>query len=84
METWSATGLARGDAAQAPALKRMRDKHGVKIMRWSDDILAAYEKAWNEVVAEESAANPKFKKVNESYAKFREEYALWGDNGYLK
>ena len=77
-------GLARGDAAQAPAMRRMRDEHGVKIKYWSDDILAAYKKAWDEVVAEESAANPNFKKVNDSYAKFREEYALWGKNGYLK
>ncbi len=77
-------GLARGDAAQAPAMRRMRDKHGVKIMYWSDDILKAYKKAWDEVVAEESAANPSFKKVNDSYTKFREEYALWGQNGYLR
>ena len=77
-------GLARGDAAQAPAMRRMRDKHNVKIMYWSDDILAAYKKAWDEVVAEEAANNPTFKKVNDSYAKFREEYSLWGKNGYLK
>ncbi len=77
-------GLARGDAAQAPAMRRMRDKHGVKIMYWSDDILDAYKKAWDEVVAEESAANPNFKRINDSYAKFREEYSLWGRNGYLK
>ena len=77
-------GLARGDAAQAPAMRNMVDKHGVKIMRWSDDILDAYRKAWDEVVAEESAANANFKKVNDSYSKFRKEYALWGQNGYLK
>ncbi len=77
-------GLARGDAAQGPAMRRMVDEHGVKIMRWSDDILAAYRKAWDEVVAEESAANPKFKNVYDSYAKFQEQYRLWGDNGYLE
>lgn len=77
-------GLARGDAAQGPAMRRMADEHGVKIMRWSDDILAAYRKAWDEVVAEESAANPKFKNVYDSYAKFQEQYRLWGDNGYLE
>jgi len=77
-------GLARGEAAQAPAMQRMRDKHGVHIMYWSDDILDAFKKGWDEVVAEESAVNPKFKRVNDSYAKFREEFALWGKNGYLK
>ncbi len=77
-------GLARGDAAQAPAMQRMVDKHGVKVMNWSDDMLDAYKKAWEEVVAEESAANPNFKKVYDSFSKFRKEYALWGQNGYLK
>jgi TRAP-type mannitol/chloroaromatic compound transport system substrate-binding protein len=77
-------GLARGEAAQAPAMRRMRDKHGVKIMYWSDDIIDVFKKGWDEVVAEESAANPKFKKVNDSYSKFREEFALWGQNGYLR
>lgn len=77
-------GLARGDAAQAPAMRRMRDKHGVKIMYWSDEILDAYKKAWDEVVVEESESNPSFKRVNDSYSKFREEYALWGQNGYLR
>lgn len=76
-------GLARGDAAQAPAMRRMVDKHGVKVMRWSDDVLDSYQKAWDEVVAEESAANPNFKKVYDSFAKFRKEYSLWGENGYL-
>jgi TRAP-type mannitol/chloroaromatic compound transport system substrate-binding protein len=76
--------LARGDASQAPAMKRMRDKHGVHIMYWSDDILDAYRKAWDEVVREESENNPRFKKVYASYSKFREEFKLWGENGYLK
>ena len=77
-------GLARGDASQSPAMQRMRDKNGVHILQWSDDILKAYKKAWDEVVAEEAAVNPNFKKVHESYAKFREEYKLWGKHGYLK
>jgi TRAP-type mannitol/chloroaromatic compound transport system substrate-binding protein len=75
--------MAEGEATQWKAMKDMRDKHGVKIMRWSPEILAAYEKAWNEVVADESASNPNFKKVYESYAAFRENYAIWRDYGYL-
>ncbi len=77
-------GLARGDAAQAPALQRMVDKHGVKIMYWDDDILDAFRKAWEQVVEEESAVNPNFKRVYESFKNFREGYALWGQRGYLK
>jgi len=38
----------------------------------------------NEVVAEESARNPSFKRVYDSYAQFRRGYAVWRDHGYLK
>lgn len=76
--------LAKGEAAQAPAMKRMQDKHGVKIMYWPQEFLDAYKKAWEEVVKEESASNPQFKKVYVSYSKFREDFKLWGQNGYLK
>ena len=65
-------------------MRRMRDDHGVNIKTWSPEILAAYEKAWNEVVEEESKNNANFKKVYASYSKFREEFRLWGEHGYLK
>ena len=76
--------LVRSESEQAPAMQRMRDKHDVKIRYWPPEILAAYEKAWNEVVEEESKNNANFKKVYASYSKFREEFKLWGENGYLK
>ena len=76
--------LARGEATQSPALKRMRENHGVKIMYWPPEFLDAYEKAWKQVIEEESAANPNFKKVHASLAAFREDFSLWGENGYLK
>jgi TRAP-type mannitol/chloroaromatic compound transport system substrate-binding protein len=65
-------------------MKEMQEKGGVQIKRWPPEIIAAYEKAWNEVVAEESARNPSFKRVWDSYAKFRGNYSLWRDYGYLK
>jgi TRAP-type mannitol/chloroaromatic compound transport system substrate-binding protein len=76
--------IAEGEATQWRAMTEMRDKHGVKIMRWSPEIMAAIEKAWNEVIAEESKANPNFKRVYGSYAKFRADYAVWREHGYLK
>ncbi len=75
--------MAEGEATQWKAMKDMRDKYGVKIMRWPPEIMKAYEKAWNEVVAEESAGNANFKKVFDSYSEFRKNYALWRDYGYL-
>ena len=46
--------------------------------------MAAIEKAWKEVITEESAANPSFKRVFDSYSKFRADYAIWRDHGYVK
>ena len=76
--------MAEGEATQFKAMTTMRDQHGVQIKKWSPEILKAYEKAWNEVVAEESAANPNFKKVYDSYSAFRTNYAIWREYGYLQ
>jgi TRAP-type mannitol/chloroaromatic compound transport system substrate-binding protein len=76
--------IAEGEAIQWKAMKEMQDKNGVKILRWSPEIMKAYEKAWNEVVAEESAKSANFKKAWDSYSKFRADYAIWREYGYLK
>jgi TRAP-type mannitol/chloroaromatic compound transport system substrate-binding protein len=75
---------AEGESMQWEAMQAMRDKHGVQIRRWPPEIMAALVKAWAEVVEEESAANPNFKRVYESYSTFRKNYALWREYGYLK
>jgi TRAP-type mannitol/chloroaromatic compound transport system substrate-binding protein len=36
------------------------------------------------VAAEEMAVNPEFKRVYENYLAFREQFAIWRENGYLK
>ncbi len=80
---------AETEAKNFGAMKTMQDKHGVTIKRWKDSQLAQFEKAWNEVVAEESAKDALFKKVADSYYAFRKDYSLWGnaqmlDSTYLK
>jgi TRAP-type mannitol/chloroaromatic compound transport system substrate-binding protein len=35
------------------------------------------------VIAEESAANPNFKRVFDSYSRFRKDYAIWREHGYV-
>ena len=75
---------AETEYANPFAMVEMAEKHGVKVRRWTDDQLAVFEKAWNEVVAEDSAKDPVFKKVADSYYKFRKAYAIWGNAQSLK
>src|SRR3546814_3199746 len=56
---------AETEAMQFPMMAKMKAEHGVEIRRWSDSDLATYEKAWLEVVAEDSAKDPLFKKVDD-------------------
>jgi TRAP-type mannitol/chloroaromatic compound transport system substrate-binding protein len=57
---------SRWQKGQAEAMKEMREKYGVQILRTPPDILLEFLKAWDLVAAEESARNPFFKKVLES------------------
>jgi TRAP-type mannitol/chloroaromatic compound transport system substrate-binding protein len=75
---------AETEAKNFEAMMTMKEKYGVTNVRWKDDELAAFEKAWREVVEEQSASDPLFKKVADSYFSFREKYKIWGDAQYLK
>jgi TRAP-type mannitol/chloroaromatic compound transport system substrate-binding protein len=70
--------------SQFAAMKEYQEKHGVKVMRWSDDDLAAMEKAWLEVLAEESAKDPLFKKIADHYLDYRKKYLVWGQAQAMK
>jgi TRAP-type mannitol/chloroaromatic compound transport system substrate-binding protein len=74
---------ADSEAANGRAMAELRKK-GVQIRSLSPEILAKLEVAWNEVVAEQSAKSPEFKKVWNSFATFREEYSSWADLAYLR
>ena len=52
--------------------------------RLFDDQIAAFERAWNEVLEEDSAKDPQFKEVADSYKAFRKAYAKWGAAQALK
>jgi TRAP-type mannitol/chloroaromatic compound transport system substrate-binding protein len=74
--------LGESEAFQFPAIKRMQAK-GVNVHRWSDDQLAKFRTTWDQVVREDAASDPVFKKVWDSYNKFREDYKLWGNLAYV-
>jgi TRAP-type mannitol/chloroaromatic compound transport system substrate-binding protein len=75
--------LAEAEAKQFVAMNELKSK-GVQIKRWSPEVLKSLREKWEEVVKEESAKSENFKKVYASYSKFREEYAIWREHGYLK
>jgi len=75
---------AETEASQFDVMAEMRDKHKVQVKRWTDPDLAALEKAWLEVLTEESAKDPLFKKVADHYLDFRKRYAIWGESQLMK
>jgi TRAP-type mannitol/chloroaromatic compound transport system substrate-binding protein len=75
---------AESEAMNPPAMNEMMAKYGVENVRWTDEELAAFETAWDEVLAEQSADDPTFKRVADSYLAFRKVYQTWGAAQALK
>jgi TRAP-type mannitol/chloroaromatic compound transport system substrate-binding protein len=75
--------IATGEASQAAVLQRNELEHGVEILDWQPEIMEAYREKWLEVVDEQSAADPFFKKVWDDFSDFRKQYATWGSKAYL-
>jgi len=74
--------LALAEASQFKALHELRTK-GVQLHRWPQEMLAAFEAAWQEVAAEQAAQDADFKRAWESLQAFRANYKIWKDLGYL-
>jgi TRAP-type mannitol/chloroaromatic compound transport system substrate-binding protein len=68
--------VAKYDALNPDALKRLLAS-GVKLQPFSNEIMAACYKASAEVYDEFASKNPKFKKVYDSWKKFRNEQNQW-------
>ena len=75
---------AETEAKNPGAMNKMLSEYGVTNVRWTDEQLAAFEEAWLEVLAEESANDELFANVADSYLAWREEYKTWGDAQFLK
>jgi len=52
-------------------------------MYWSPEMLQAFKQAWEEVVKEECAKDPMFKKTWDNLEAFRAEYKVYSDLGFL-
>jgi TRAP-type mannitol/chloroaromatic compound transport system substrate-binding protein len=68
--------VAEYDAKNRLALQRLKAA-GVKLHRFSDEILDGCHKAAFEMYDEEAAKNPKFKAIYDSWTKFKAEEAEW-------
>lgn len=74
--------IAEGESIQLEPLAELQ-AGGTIVHKWNDEMLAAFEGAWGEVVAERSAADEGFARVWKSITDFRAKYAEWGSLGYL-
>lgn len=75
---------AETEAKNFEAMAKMGAEYGVTNHRWPDSVLKVMEAAWLEVVKEDMATDPLFKKVADSYFGFRAKYKKWGDAQFLK
>jgi len=77
-----AMSVAKAEALQGQTLEKF-EKDGVKSVKVSPELLAAFKKASDEVLAEESAKDAMFKKVYDSQRAFQRQNAKWHEFGYL-
>jgi TRAP-type mannitol/chloroaromatic compound transport system substrate-binding protein len=75
--------MGAAEATQGEAIA-FHESQGVTIHQWPPEFIDAFRQAWDEVAEEESAADPRFKKIYDHYQAFRETYAKWREIGYLK
>jgi TRAP-type mannitol/chloroaromatic compound transport system substrate-binding protein len=68
--------VSKYDAQNPAALKRLV-AGGTQLRPFSRDVMGACMKAANDLYDETSAKNPKFKKVYDSWKKFRDEEVSW-------
>ena len=73
--------VAKSNIIQEPVLQRFKE-HGVTVATVPDAIVEAAYQAWQDVVAEESQNDPKFKEAWESLQSFRERYAAFAGLAY--
>ncbi len=74
--------IAEGESIQLAPLAQL-EAEGVTVHKWNDEMLAAFQGGWDEVLAERTSADADFARVWDSITSFRADYATWADLGYL-
>lgn len=75
--------LSRHSVNQEAAMKKF-EQNGVEILQFSDEVLTTIQKAADEVYAEESANDPMFKRVMDSYRAFSVKYDYYQERNSLR
>ncbi|MGK0186086.1 MAG: TRAP-type mannitol/chloroaromatic compound transport system substrate-binding protein [Verrucomicrobiales bacterium] len=75
--------IASGEASQSSVIKHNAAKLGVHNETWPPELLATFKGAWEEVVTEQCASDPFFKRVWDDLSAFRADYREWKKLGYL-
>ena len=76
-------GIAEGEAIQARAILEIQRK-GVRVKRFPPEVLSGLEKAWHEIAAIHSTKSKNFERIWASMTRFRKEYRVWRDLGYVR
>ena len=72
--TWM---LAQFEAKNLEALRRLKEEHHVQVYPFPDDVMQALHQMTREVLEEESAKDPQFKRVYEAYQAFMTDHDNW-------
>jgi TRAP-type mannitol/chloroaromatic compound transport system substrate-binding protein len=75
-------GLAEGEYKNGAVLAELQAK-GINIGQIPIEILQQLKAVTDEVLAEEAAADPDFKRVLESQQEFEKSYTIWDQRAYL-
>ena len=78
--------LSEMEQKNLSALAELRQRKGVQIHRFPDDVLHKLKTLTNETLLEEAEKDPKFKRVYEAYQAFRQQNDAWSDiseNAYI-
>ncbi|GAB4565390.1 MAG: hypothetical protein Tsb0020_16230 [Haliangiales bacterium] len=70
------TMMTRYDQRNSAALVRLLD-HGVELRRYDDSILEAARQATTEILNEQSAADPRYRKIYESWKQAKSDAFQW-------
>jgi TRAP-type mannitol/chloroaromatic compound transport system substrate-binding protein len=65
--------IAKSYAEQGKVVRANLEKHGTENRVWSPELLELFQKTWLEVVEEEAASDPFFKKVWDDYKAYMKE-----------